>query len=114
MARTPIHPGEILAEELQTIGVSPTELSRQIRVPPNRISQIINEKRAVTGDTALRLARWFGTSPHFWMNLQTSFDLLTAEQTTGREIKSLPTRQEMRVRKKRPTVTATAKPAKRG
>ena len=114
MARTPIHPGEILAEELQTIGVSPTELSRQIRVPPNRISQIINEKRAVTGDTALRLARWFGTSPQFWMNLQSSFDLLTAEQTTGGEIKMLPTRQKVQARKKRATVTATAKPAKRG
>lgn len=65
MARTPIHPGEILAEELEGLGVSPTELSRQIRVPANRISQIINGKRAVTGDTALRLAHWFGTSPQF-------------------------------------------------
>ena len=58
MARTPIHPGEILAEELEGLGVSPTELSRQIRVPANRISQIINGKRAVTGDTALRLAHF--------------------------------------------------------
>ena len=65
MARTPIHPGEILADELAELGVSPTELSRQIRVPANRISQIINGKRAVTGDTALRLAHWFGTSPQF-------------------------------------------------
>lgn len=56
MARTAIHPGEILAEELEELGVSPTELSRQIRVPANRISQIINGKRAITGDTALRLA----------------------------------------------------------
>ncbi len=65
MARTPIHPGEILAEELEELGVGPTELSRQIRVPANRVSQIINGKRAVTGDTALRLAHWFGTSPQF-------------------------------------------------
>lgn len=65
MARTPIHPGEILAEELEELGVSPTELSRQIRVPANRVRQIINGKRAVTGDTALRLAHWFGTSPQF-------------------------------------------------
>ena len=56
MARTPIHPGEILADELEGLGVSPTELSRQIRVPANRISQIINGKRSITGDTALRLA----------------------------------------------------------
>jgi antitoxin HigA-1 len=69
MARTPIHPGEILAGELEELGLSPTELSRQIRVPANRISQIINGKRAVTGDTALRLAHWFGTSPQFWRSM---------------------------------------------
>ena len=92
MARTPIHPGEILAEELDELGVSPTELSRQIRVPANRISQIINGKRAVTGDTALRLAHWFGTSPQFWMNLQALFDVRLAEQEAGAEIKTLPTK----------------------
>ena len=92
MARTPIHPGEVLAEELEELGVSPTELSRQIRVPANRISQIINGKRAVTGDTALRLAHWFGTSPQFWMNLQALYDVRLAEQEAGREIKVLPTR----------------------
>lgn len=92
MARTPIHPGEVLAEELEELGVSPTELSRQIRVPANRISQIINGKRAVTGDTALRLAHWFGTSPQFWMNLQALYDVRLAEQEAGREIKALPTR----------------------
>ncbi|NDF71194.1 MAG: addiction module antidote protein, HigA family, partial [Betaproteobacteria bacterium] len=67
MSRTPTHPGEILADELKTLGVSPTELARQIRVPANRISQIINGKRSITGDTALRLAHWFGTNPQFWM-----------------------------------------------
>ena len=92
MARTPIHPGEILAEELDELGVSPTELSRQIRVPANRISQIINGKRAVTGDTALRLAHWFGTSPQFWMNLQALYEVRVAEQEAGTEIKTLPTK----------------------
>ena len=92
MARTPIHPGETLAEELEELGVSPTELSRQIRVPANRISQIINGKRAITGDTALRLAHWFGTSPQFWMNLQALFDVRLAEQQAGTEIRSLPTK----------------------
>jgi addiction module HigA family antidote len=92
MARTPTHPGEILADELEELGVSPTELSRQIRVPANRISQIINGKRAITGDTALRLAHWFGTSPQFWMNLQTLYDVRLAEQQAGAEIRSLPTK----------------------
>jgi addiction module HigA family antidote len=94
MARTPIHPGEILADELEELGVSPTELSRQIRVPANRISQIINGKRSITGDTALRLAHWFGTSPQFWMNLQALYDVRMAEEDAGTEIKTLPTKPE--------------------
>jgi addiction module HigA family antidote len=94
MARTPIHPGEILADELEELGVSPTELSRQIRVPANRISQIINGKRSITGDTALRLAHWFGTSPQFWMNLQALYDVRIAEEDAGTEIKVLPTKPE--------------------
>jgi addiction module HigA family antidote len=93
MARTPIHPGEVLAEELEQLGISPTELSRQIRVPPNRISQVISGKRSITGDTALRLAHWFGTSPQFWMNLQALYDVRVAEQEAGAEIKTLPTRR---------------------
>jgi len=92
MARTPIHPGEILAGELEELGVSPTELSRQIRVPANRISQIINGKRSITGDTALRLAHWFGTSPQFWMNLQALYDVRMAEEEAGTEIRTLPTK----------------------
>ena len=92
MARSPIHPGEVLAEELEELGVNPTELSRQIRVPANRISQIVNGKRAITGDTALRLAHWFGTSPQFWMNLQALYDVRMAEQQAGTEIKALPTK----------------------
>jgi len=94
MARTPIHPGEVLADELGGLGVSPTELSRQIRVPANRISQIINGKRSITGDTALRLAHWFGTSPQFWMNLQALYDVRIAEEDAGTEIKTLPTKPE--------------------
>ena len=94
MARTAIHPGEILADELEELGVSPTELARQIRVPANRISQIINGKRSITGDTALRLAHWFGTSPQFWMNLQALYDVRMAEQEAGTEIKTLPTKPD--------------------
>ena len=92
MARPPIHPGEILTEELEEIGVTPTELSRQLAVPPNRITQIIQGKRSITGDTALRLAHWFGTSPQFWLNLQSAYDLRVAQQEVGAQIKKLPTR----------------------
>lgn len=92
MARTPIHPGEILADELAELGISATELARQIRVPANRVSQIINGKRAITGDTALRLAHWFGTNPQFWMNLQALYDVRVAELEAGREINALPTK----------------------
>ena len=92
MARPPIHPGEILAEELEEIGVTPTELSRQLAVPPNRITQIIQGKRSITGDTALRLGHWFGTSPQFWLNLQSAYDIRVAQQEAGAEIKKLPTR----------------------
>jgi antitoxin HigA-1 len=94
MTRTPIHPGEILADELLELGVSPTELSRQIRVPANRISQIINGKRAITGDTALRLAHWFGTSAQFWMNLQALHDVRIAERQAGKEIRALPRKRK--------------------
>src|ERR1700674_4313388 len=78
MTRPPIHPGEILADELEEIGITPTELSRQLHVPPNRISQIIAGKRAITGDTALRLGHWFRNSAQFWLNLQSSYDLRVA------------------------------------
>lgn len=75
MSRPPILPGEILADELDELGITPTELSRQIGVPSNRFSQIIQGKRAITGDTALRLGHWFKTSAEFWLNLQTAYDL---------------------------------------
>ena len=96
MSRPPIHPGEILADELGELGITPTELSRQIGVPPNRISQIIHGKRAITGDTALRLGHWFKSSPEFWLNLQTAYDLRVASKEVGRTIAKLPTRPERR------------------
>ena len=74
MLKRVVHPGEILRDELAEFGGSPSAFARQIDVPPNRISQIIAGKRAVTGDTALRFGRWFGVDPQFWLNLQTQFD----------------------------------------
>lgn len=90
--RLAVHPGEILADELQELGVTPTELARQLSVPPNRITQIIHAKRSITGDTALRLAHWFGTDPQFWLNLQASYEIDVAIERAGAEIKKLPTR----------------------
>ena len=92
MTRPAIHPGEILADELSELEITPTELSRQISVPPNRISQIIQGKRAITGDTALRLGHWFQTSAQFWLNLQSAYDLRVANDQIGREVAALPTR----------------------
>jgi addiction module HigA family antidote len=92
MSRPPIHPGEVLAEELESLGIAAAALARAIDVPPNRISQIIQGKRAVSGDTALRLGHWFGMSPQFWLNLQSQYDLRVAEQVAGRAIRKLPTR----------------------
>ena len=92
MARTPIHPGEHLAEELKEIGFSAAELARQIAVPINRITGIINGQRGVTADTALRLAHWFGTSPQFWMNLQQMYELRVAEREVGAQFATLPKR----------------------
>ena len=91
-ARPAIHPGEILADELSEIGLTPTELARQLKVPANRMTQIVRGKRAITGDTALRLAHWFAMSPQFWLNLQVAYDLRLAEQQAGEEINRLPTR----------------------
>ncbi|UXN60773.1 HigA family addiction module antitoxin [Phyllobacterium zundukense] len=92
MPRPAIHPGEILADELGELNIKPTELSRQINVPPNRITQIIHGKRAITGDTAVRLGHWFGTSAQFWLNLQSAYDIRLAEEKSGAEIALLPTR----------------------
>jgi addiction module HigA family antidote len=92
MSRTPIHPGEILRDELKEIGIAGTELSRQIKVPENRIPQIIAGKRSITADTALRLGKWFGTTPAFWLNLQKSYELRKATREIGKEIDTIPTR----------------------
>ena len=89
--RLAVHPGEILADELQELGLTATELARQLAVPPNRITQIIQGRRSITGDTALRLAHWFGTDPQFWLNLQSSYEIDMAVQQVGAEIKKLPT-----------------------
>ncbi|MCO5155928.1 MAG: HigA family addiction module antitoxin [Aquamicrobium sp.] len=87
-----VHPGEILKDELDGLGVSPTEFARQIDVPPNRVSQIIAGKRAVTGDTALRFGHWFGTEPQFWLNLQSAYEIRVAEEKAGQAIARLPVR----------------------
>jgi antitoxin HigA-1 len=90
MVLTAIHPGEHLAEELEALNMSAAELARQLDVPTNRITSIINGQRSVTGDTALRLAHFFGMSAEFWLNLQALYDLRVAEQKAGKAIKSLP------------------------
>jgi addiction module HigA family antidote len=97
MSRLPIHPGEILADELAELGVTPTELSRQIAVPANRVTQLIKGQRGITGDTALRLGHWFGTSPQFWLNLQSAYDIRQADERLGKEIRKLPTRDGLPV-----------------
>ena len=85
-----IHPGEHLAEELEALGMSAAELARQLKVPTNRITEILNGQRSITGDTALRLGHFFGTSAEFWLNLQSLYDLRLAEQKVGKSIRILP------------------------
>jgi addiction module HigA family antidote len=82
----PIHPGEILQEELIELGLSANSFAAQLHVPTNRITSILHKKRAITPDTALRLARYFGTTPTFWLNLQMAYDLKMAIQALGRQI----------------------------
>ncbi len=83
----PVHPGEILLEEfMKPLGVSINRLARDIAVPPGRISAIVNGKRAITADTAMRLGRYFGTSPEVWMGLQADYELRIAKLTVGPEI----------------------------
>ncbi|MBZ5527093.1 MAG: HigA family addiction module antidote protein [Acidobacteriia bacterium] len=91
MALTAIHPGEHLAEELEALDMSASELARKLDVPTNRVTQILNGTRGISGDTALRLAHFFGTSAQFWLNLQTLYDLRRAQEKTGKSIKTLPT-----------------------
>jgi addiction module HigA family antidote len=91
MALAAIHPGEHLAEELEALDMSAAELARKIDVPTNRVTQILNGTRAITGDTALRLAHFFGTSAQFWLNLQSLYELRLAQEKVGKSIKALPT-----------------------
>ena len=91
MAIQTIHPGEHLAEELKELGMSAAELARQLSVPTNRVTEILNGRRAITGDTALRLAHFFGTTAEFWLNLQSLYELRIAQKKLGRSIDRLPT-----------------------
>jgi addiction module HigA family antidote len=91
MTLPPIHPGEHLDEELEALGMSASELARRIKVPANRITEILNGQRSITGDTALRLAHFFGTSAEFWLNLQGLYELRLAEKKAGKSIRGLPT-----------------------
>ena len=107
MTRTAIHPGEQLAKNLSDLDMSAAELGRQLKVPANRITEILNKRRAITGDTALRLGHFFGTSPDYWLNLQAIYELCLAEQKSGPDIRNLP-RLQMRKKKQgsRQPVTA--------
>lgn len=91
MAVTAIHPGKHLAVELDDLEMSAAELARQLDVPTNRITEILNGRRAITGDTALRLAHFFGTTAEFWLNLQSLYEIRMAERKLGRSIRALPT-----------------------
>jgi addiction module HigA family antidote len=90
MAIIAIHPGKHLAEELKELGLSAAALARKLSVPTNRITGILNGQRAITGDTALRLGHFFGTSAEFWLNLQSIYELRVAQKKMGRAIKALP------------------------
>ena len=92
MLKQAVHPGRILQDELAELGITPTEFARQINVPANRISQIINGKRSITGDTALRFGHWFGVEPQFWLTLQAHFDIVCADEESGDAIRRLPTK----------------------
>lgn len=87
MSRPPIHPGEILADEIVGLGMSAAGLARELHVPTNRVTQILNGRRAITADTALRLGQWFGTGPELWLNLKKQYELRLAEQQVGQEIR---------------------------
>ena len=82
----PIHPGKILREELEELNLSANALAKALKVPTNRITAILNEQRSITGDTALRLAKYFNTTPEFWMNLQTAYDVKKAMLESGKQI----------------------------
>lgn len=93
MARTPIHPGEILSDELVELNIAAAELARAIKVPPNRITQIIAGKRSISADTALRLGKWFGTGPRLWLNLQQAYELDLASRELKDTLGKIKTRK---------------------
>ncbi len=82
----PVHPGQVLREELDELGLSTNALSKALGVPVNRVTMILNGQRGVSADTALRLARYFGTTPQLWLNLEKTWELRQAEIESGREI----------------------------
>lgn len=86
MSLPAIHPGEHVAAELAELDMTASELARALGIPPNRITEILRGRRGITADTALRLGRWLGTSPEFWMNLQQIYELRRAQETHGAEI----------------------------
>ena len=90
MASKAIHPGEHLAEELDALDMSAAELARRLKVPTNRVTAILNGQRAISGDTALRLGHFFATTPQFWLNLQSLYEIRLAEEKSGKAIKKLP------------------------
>ena len=87
MTRPAIHPGEHIADELEFLGMSASELAKELGIPTNRITEIVRGRRGITADTALRLGQWFGTSPEFWMNLQKTYELRLAEAEHGEKIR---------------------------
>lgn len=91
---TPVHPGKILRDELDELGLSANALSKALGVPANRVTMILNGRRGVSADTALRLARYFGTTPQLWMSLQKTWELRQAEIAAGREIEETVARRQ--------------------
>ena len=87
--RDPVHPGEILTEELEELGMNAVELAKRIKVPHNRIYQIVSGKRSITADTALRLGKFFGTGPEVWLNLQQKYDLESARKSGGKDFRKI-------------------------
>lgn len=87
----PIHPGEQLRDEMDELGLSARALAKSLGVPVNRITSILNEKRAVTADSALRIARYFGGTPEFWLNLQSAYELRRVRQEAGKKIERVVT-----------------------
>jgi len=102
MGRRAIRHGEHLAEQLEAFAMSAAELARQLGVPTNRITAILNGQRAITGDSALRLGHFFGNSPQFWLNLQAVYELRVAQQKAGPAIEALPTLASRRPGRSRP------------